>query len=245
MCAVGDSAAERATEEREDEALGDELTHDASAAGAECRFDAELVAPVVAFGELEVRDIGTRDQEHGHDRSKKNDESLTRIAYDGFFERRDVHASRHVRVRVRLLEPSCNADELRRGSRHARVFVEASDRANEAPVSNRVGAFELIRRVQCRLTLGVGLRVPIASRQNTDHVVGDRIHLHRLTDDRGAASVAALPEVIGQNDRGRSIGKVVGFGEQTTAVGCDAQGLEKAPVTLEPATRSGSPSRSR
>ena len=79
---VGDDDAGEAAEQREHQVLGQHLTHQPAAAGAERRTHGQLLLAMAAAREQQVGDVGARDQQHQRHGAEQDHHRRPRHAAD-------------------------------------------------------------------------------------------------------------------------------------------------------------------
>ena len=82
--------AEAAADEREQQVLGEELLHEAPAAGAGGGAQRQLLLPGRPGGQQQVGDVGAGDQQHEADGAEQERQSLRRVAEEGLVQRHDL-----------------------------------------------------------------------------------------------------------------------------------------------------------
>ena len=74
-----EDGAEHAAGERQDDALGEQLTHDAAAAGANCRPDSDLSTPAGRAHEQQVGNVRARNQQDEADGTNQYQQRRTDV----------------------------------------------------------------------------------------------------------------------------------------------------------------------
>ena len=108
----GESRAQDRGDEREDDALGQQLPHEASRTRAECATDGKLALARDASGEHEVGDIAAPDEQDECASREKHEERSAHGSDHHVVERHDVDAAVGVRVGKRLRPPNGDRVEL-------------------------------------------------------------------------------------------------------------------------------------
>jgi hypothetical protein len=123
------------TNDREDEAFGQELSNDPRATRPQSRAHGELAIPRRRPREDQMRDVRARDEEHARDGAEKDHERQPHVADELFTKRNDCGTTSSVGLRVvgsRLLRDRV---ELRGGALDGDVFAQSTHGALEAPAS--------------------------------------------------------------------------------------------------------------
>ena len=140
-----DDDAERAAEERDDEAFGEELTHQAAASRAERGAHRQLAAARAAAREEQIGEVGARDQQHQRDARGQHHQRRPHSHRHLFHERADAHFDR-----TALAE-----DQLRqRADRQPRATAVPSASACAAVTPGARRAIALVKSITLALGLG-------------------------------------------------------------------------------------------
>ena len=133
----GESRAQDRGDEREDDALGQQLPHEASRTRAERATDGKLALSSDASGEDEVGDIAAPDEQDECASREKHEERSAHGPDHHVLQRHDVDAPVGVRVGERLRPPIGDRVELalRSGRRHG--GLQAGDRAEISATAAR------------------------------------------------------------------------------------------------------------
>ena len=237
--AVGeDEAADRA-EGGEQDALGEELADQASAAGAEAEAEGHFAAADGGAGERQVGDVDDGDQEDESDRAGENQHRRARVADDGGADR--DHGHRGVLVR-RILphQPDRGGVELALRLLERRAGFEARDAAEE-PGAEAAGRFE--DQVGPDLDVvagraeGVGHDADDGGRDAVDESAWPRTE--GLAPKRRRQSASPMTAVAGLPGRSSSAWKT------RPTSGATRMALKKPALTRAPKTCSGSPAPTR
>ena len=125
------SMPERAAGQREHDALGEQLLHQAAAAGAERGSHRELAAPRRAAGDQQAGDVRARDQQHKSDRAEQHEH---RRAHIGDHARRQRLALERAAGVALVIARNPIADRFQLLLR----FDRAGDRGRRAPIDAEV-----------------------------------------------------------------------------------------------------------
>lgn len=224
---VREQQSERSAEDREQDALGQQLADEARPAGAERQPDRDLLAPLVRSGEQQVRDIGAGDQKHDpddrhQDHRDLNDlrAALTAGIQTRVEQRHGAGAAALVVGREGLFELAEDRLEVCPGLLDADAGLQAPEREEEQAAAGFVPVEVRLHDVVHRHRNPQGRS---AAEQRAGESPGRHTHdgerraiqRHGLADDRGIAAKAALPEPMTQDGDRRRL--LVLFGEKAAA----------------------------
>ena len=211
-----DRRADRAARDRQHQALGQDLTDDASAAGAEREPDRDLALTRRAAREQQVRDVrADDDQQHGH-RHEKDAQRRFQRGDDAVLDGLDGEARTGQRRRDagrggRMAVPSAFASSF------AAASVTSSRRRPirlPAPVgrprSSRARPACRSRRVKPSVSWCSGRTPTIVRKRVSSKPLGPRVE--RLAEDVGIAAVVPLPRLD------RSARRPAGWLRRTTTI---------------------------
>jgi hypothetical protein len=183
--------------QRQDDAFGQQLPHDAPPAGAERRAQGDLAPARGAAGQQQVRDVAARDEQHHPDRGEQHEEPRLVVADEAVSERRRRVAQLAGILRKVVTEPYRDGLELllRLLRRRARLQSPV-----DAEVVLVVQDF-LRRRKRDRgpQLFAVGREIERLRHDARDQVAG-AVHPGRAADDRGVAAETARPQPMAQDD---------------------------------------------
>ena len=127
-----DGDAERAAEERDDEAFGEELTHQAAASRAERGAHRQLAAARAAAREEQIREVRARNQQHQRDTRRQHHQRRPHSHRHLFHERLHAHFDRTALAEDQLRRGRSTRAGQRRafgfGLRDRHAWREAGDR---------------------------------------------------------------------------------------------------------------------
>ena len=210
---VRDEDAERPAHDRQQQALGHQLTNHPFAAGADGRPDRQLAAASERPGEQQVRKIRARDQQHARRRAAQRVEHQPRLL--GHFVAEPQHVGRRVLVLGGVLLPRPRGDDVHLCSRllERHAAAQASDAVERmvAPIGGL--AFAQAQRHPERGPLGC--RKAELAGHDADH--GERLVVHQdlPPDHVGIPAELRLPEAVAEEQRARRSGAIVCVGERT------------------------------
>ena len=191
---VGERHPERAADEREHQALGDELAHDDTARRAQRRAHGQLAPARGAAGEQQVGHVRARDQQHEADGPQQQPERRLRLAgHEVVAEGLDADRPLRVRRRVRLGEALRHHGHLLVGLVERDARLESPHHEHPAPAAVLLGVESLRQPQPVHVLVGWTL---------SEHA-HDRVRLlvdaDRLAHDRGVAAEPLLPEPMRQH----------------------------------------------
>ena len=204
-----------AGERRKQNALRDELTHNARAARAEGRADAELARTRGRSGEQQVADVGARDQQHHDDDAGDQGQRRADVADHLIEDAIDRNA-------FVLVRPGVRAFELRRDRVHLRLRLierdaglQAADRPVVVPRSRRRWRDHPPRRPH----VGAGWEAELG-RQDADDRVDALGVFQRAPEGRAVPAEPRRPERVADDGGERAALLLLGVGGETA--GCRA-----------------------
>ena len=199
---------ERASHEREQHALREELPDDLPAGGADRDAHAHLPRPPRGTREQEVGDIGAGNQQHESDRAQQRPEQQPDLRSDDQALER-IGIRREVLVAVGILAGQCPADGVQLGpGLFERDAVRKPSDGEEIPRLARLLA-QRRRVLRHRKPDLLRLREPEALLHDPDHGRGDAIEADLSPQHTRVAAVPLLPHGVGQHDHRRSARNVV------------------------------------
>ena len=209
--------------DRQEHALGQQLSGEAAAAGAERRPHRQFLLPRQRPRQQQVGDVGARDQQHESHRRAQHDERETDTPDCLLLQRQ--HAKRQSAVggiEIRMVPPQVRGESLELGSRlldrRARrqrredvVVLAVSDPRRVGRQRQRQQDLRLLDDAERRHDLARELE---GGRQHPDHFVRLTVQRQRAADGVGAAAVAAHPRAVRQQCLAARARRVVGGGEE-------------------------------
>ena len=147
MPSVPNGQAERAADDRQHHALGEQLADDAAARAAERGADRDLALAARGAHQQQVRDVRARDQQHEADGAEQHEQRLPHVADEHLADRIDAErcvrpervlelrcevGRRRFQPRLRLLERDAGL-QAARASESSGPGRRSSDRAGTAP----------------------------------------------------------------------------------------------------------------
>ena len=238
-----DHQPEHAAHRRQHDALGQQLPHDAAAAGADRGADRDLALADGRAHQQQVGDVGARDQQDEGDRAQQHPQRRSDVADDDLLHRRDAEAALAAqRVRKRLAELLRGLLQLRGGGGERDARFQAAGGQEEMALHHAV-RIDLkrqpdIRRARRRLD-GFG----IERAQHADHFVRLAVERQLAADDRRVAAEAALPEPFAQDDDVAAVRQVFRRRQRSGPATTGApNSRKKSALTWAVAICSGSPS---
>jgi hypothetical protein len=121
----------------QEEALGQELAHQAGTVRAQGQAHGHLAAARGGTGELQARHVGAREQEHERDRAHEQGHGRPQVADRLLLEGHDADAPARVCLRVLLGQHRREPLQVGLGLLDARAALEPSDDVEEAVVAGR------------------------------------------------------------------------------------------------------------
>ncbi len=202
--AVGERRSDDGTGDGEDDALGEELSHEPPAATAKCRAHGHLALPARGSRQQQVRDVGARDQQQQAHGAKEHPEIVADAARKRLFEGQEAHAPRFREARRRgLNEILDDRFEIRLGLRLVDPGLEPPEHVHVPDAFDGASSFERHRQVNVRAAPHESLR----------HDADDRPHLvveSKLpSDNAGIAAELPLPELVAQHCHRRRISPAI------------------------------------
>ena len=176
--------------QRDHGTLGQQLSDEPPARGAEGRPHGHLVAPPCRAGEQQVCHVGACDQEHEPNRTQEKEQRGPRVAVDLLRQRDDRRADAAVFLRILALERHGDGVHLgaclldRHSGRQARDHLEDAQIAR--PGHDGDGGPPDVR----------AMRQGSVRREDADHDGGIAVEQHRLPDDSRVGAELPLPEAV-------------------------------------------------
>jgi hypothetical protein len=183
--------AERAAGERQHDALGEHLPHDAPARRAERRADGELPLAGGRSREHQVGHVGAGDEQDERHGREQDPQPGTRPAHQPIGERLDRNGDVGVRLWIRARERFALRGNLRPRLIDADPLFQTRESAEDPETAVLgLGARGPVERTQARPQLKLGGREPEPRRRHPDDGVGCSAQIDRAADDRRIAAEA-------------------------------------------------------
>ena len=200
-CPLREGKSRDSGDERQQEALGDELPDQARPPGPERRSDGKLAAALDASGKEQAGHVRAADAQHEHHRTQHQHERQADAAHQVLAQRDDDGAARGVGPRIlfgergrdrvhlalRLLDGHARRearDDVPPGTGPDALLVFLNDFRH--PHDELAGSRQELRRER--------------SRQHAHDRPGFVVHADRLVDDVRVPGIAGLPEAIRDDD---------------------------------------------
>lgn len=191
----GNHPAKDAADGREHQALDEELPDDARPSGSQCEADGDLAGPADRASQLQIREIGTGDQQHETNRAPNRAIEFGGVGADESPEVHNAGMDIFIGERVRALEPASDGIHFRLG---AATSDSVGDAAESEPKNTGFALLEIVARHRDPKIYPV-VREVKAGRHDADNGCGSGIQAYDLSHHRSVTCVAALPEPVGKN----------------------------------------------
>ena len=218
---VGQHEPRDPAEQREHEPFSHQLTNDATRAGAERGAEGQLALPGTGSRQHQVRDVGTRDQQHDGDSAGEDQNHSATVADDlldeGPHRQRQLLRHRAEHRGIAFCQRAGCRVHIRPGLRHRHTRLQARQdavvvhAAESLPLVWGKGNREIQRR-RLAIALGAAGRKHEPLPRHADDGEGLSIERQRPADDRRIPAERARPEPVVEHDDAGT-GPVVFFGE--------------------------------
>ena len=126
-----------AAQERQENAFGDELAHDASAVRAQSGANGQLRPPGDGAGQQQIREVGASDEQHERDRAEQQQQRGAHLAGDALLQSNQVEGGVRLGIRVELPHAACEPVQLGLRRRARRPVAKPRHDGHEPGVSHR------------------------------------------------------------------------------------------------------------
>ena len=201
-----------AAEAGQQQALGEQLPHEAPASRTQRGADGDLLATLGRAGQQEIGHVGAGDEQHEADRPGQRDECGPHLAHGDLAQVVDHDAPAVVGPRVLLLEPRRDGVHLAAGllDRHA-----GSEPADHVVVMR--SSFGELLRGEGDGDVQLGRVESEAGPHDPDHGVRLAVERERRSDQVPTRAEPVLPEPVADDDDAARTGPIL-LGEEGPAV---------------------------
>src|SRR5215510_9079965 len=210
--------AQRAAEERQQQAFGQQLPRQPEASRAQRRAHGEFLAPRLATRKREIGHVGAGDEQDEADRAQQQPERSANIAHHFIQQRRDEDG--HLVVLDGILAPQRGGDliDLRLRLFDGNALFQAPHHHQEV-----VATLSLIFRQARRRPDFVSRGKLKLRRRNADDRMRFSVELDGFSDDRFLAAKAATPQTVADDGDARRPGRVIRREKKTPAFRFDVE----------------------
>jgi hypothetical protein len=214
----------------EQHTFGQQLLHDAPAAGAERSTQRDLLGPAVGAHQQQVGQVGAGDEQHQRDGAEQHQQRQPRVADQILLQRHDQRTPVLVLSGILLRQACGQRIQVGLGLRHRNTGLQLGHGA-----LGDVGGAPAQRRPD------LNLLEERRRRHDADHRVRGEVEQNRPAEDRRVAAEAGAPEGVAQQHGRRAAVAVVLGGEAAPITGCRPKIGRKLAEARRLSTAVGSP----